>query len=204
MISDLNARVLRRLLFAKLGALESMVGITAGLRAWLWGIEVGKGARFIGAPVLFRTPESRISIGRDCTFRSSVTANFVGINRPCYIATLQAGASIRIGNNCGFSGTAIGAALSIEIGNNLKCGANTTITDTDWHHSDPARRREVADVPAARVVIEDDVWIGLGVTVLKGVRIGKGSVIGAGSVVTRDIPANVIAAGLPAKVLRSL
>lgn len=50
--------------------------------------------------------------------------------------------------------------------------------------------------------IEDDVWLGYGVVVLDGVRIGKGSVVGAGSVVTRDIPAGVVAAGVPAKVIK--
>ncbi len=52
------------------------------------------------------------------------------------------------------------------------------------------------------ITIEDDVWLGYGVVVLDNVRIGKGSVIGAGSVVTRDIPAGVIAAGVPAKVIK--
>jgi acetyltransferase-like isoleucine patch superfamily enzyme len=50
--------------------------------------------------------------------------------------------------------------------------------------------------------IEDDVWLGYGVVVLDGVRIGRGSVIGAGSVVNRDIPAGVIAAGVPARVIK--
>jgi acetyltransferase-like isoleucine patch superfamily enzyme len=48
------------------------------------------------------------------------------------------------------------------------------------------------------------VWLATGVTVLAGVRIGRNSIIGAGSVVTKDIPANVIAAGSPAKVIRVL
>lgn len=52
------------------------------------------------------------------------------------------------------------------------------------------------------ITIEDDVWLGYGVVVLDNVRIGKGSVIGAGSVVTHDIPAGVIAAGVPAKVIK--
>ncbi|MGL5082088.1 MAG: acyltransferase [Microcoleaceae cyanobacterium] len=53
------------------------------------------------------------------------------------------------------------------------------------------------------VVIEDDVWLGAGATVLDGVTIGKGSIIGAGAVVTKDLPAYSVAAGVPAKVLRS-
>jgi acetyltransferase-like isoleucine patch superfamily enzyme len=52
------------------------------------------------------------------------------------------------------------------------------------------------------IIIGDDVWLGYGVVVLDGVRIGDGAVIGAGSVVTRDIPANAVAAGAPARVLR--
>lgn len=51
------------------------------------------------------------------------------------------------------------------------------------------------------IIIEDHVWLGVGVIVLDGVRIGTGAVIGAGSVVTRDIPANAIAVGVPARVI---
>ena len=80
----------------------------------------------------------------------------------------------------------------------MRCGANTLITDTDWHEDDP---RVGCNKP---VVIGDNVWLGYAVKVLKGVRIGENSIIGACSVVTKDIPANVIAAGNPCKVLKSL
>lgn len=113
-------------------------------------------------------------------------------------STLKQGASIRIGECCGFSGTVIGAAKSVSIGNNVRCGANTLITDTDWHTDDI---RTSAD---ASVVIEDNVWLGYGVKILKGVHIGKNSLIGAGSIVTRDIPGNVVAAGNPCKVIKKL
>jgi acetyltransferase-like isoleucine patch superfamily enzyme len=163
-----------------------------------WGLRIGTGCRFLGVPILRRYPYSTISIGRQCTFISSSRYNFIGINHPCAISTHNTTASLVIGEQCGFSGTAIGCALDIRIGNRVRCGANTIITDTDWHTDD------LRTSPNAPVVIEDDVWLGVNVTVLKGVRIGGGSVIGAGSVVATDIPAGVVAAGTPARVLRTL
>ncbi len=68
------------------------------------------------------------------------------------------------------------------------------------------RHRYVAEhlVQRKRIVIEDDAWIGAHVTVLPGVRIGRGAIIGAGAVVTQDVPPNSIAAGVPARVIRTL
>jgi acetyltransferase-like isoleucine patch superfamily enzyme len=106
------------------------------------------------------------------------------------------GAEISISNNCGFSGTVIGCAKKILIHENVKCGANTLITDTDWHTCDP---RTSAD---ESVVIEKNVWLGVNVVVLKGVNIGKNTFVAAGSLVSRDLPSNVVAGGVPAKVLR--
>lgn len=57
---------------------------------------------------------------------------------------------------------------------------------------------------SAPITIKDKVWIGANATICAGVTIGEGSVIGAGSVVTRDIPAGVVAAGVPCKVIRQL
>jgi acetyltransferase-like isoleucine patch superfamily enzyme len=113
------------------------------------------------------------------------------------ISTLRPGASILIGSGCGFSGTVVAAACNIVLGDRVRCGANTVITDTDWHWDDPRSGG------ACPVVIEDDVWLGLNVIVLKGVTIGAGSIIGAGSVVTHSIPSGVIAAGNPARVVKA-
>jgi acetyltransferase-like isoleucine patch superfamily enzyme len=69
---------------------------------------------------------------------------------------------------------------------------------------DPALREQGLPGPAAPVHIEDNVWLELNVVVLKGLTIGRDSVIGAGSIVTRSIPAGVLAAGQPARVIRDL
>lgn len=71
------------------------------------------------------------------------------------------------------------------------------------HALDPQQRIEGLST-SAPIVIENKVWIGANATICAGVTIGEGSVIGAGSVVTRDIPAGVVAAGVPCKVIRPL
>lgn len=170
------------------------------VKAAFKGVHLGKNADFVGSCHFRRYPGTSIIIGSGCTFLSRPTANLIGINRPCMISTMNSPfqAAITIGDNCGFSGTVIGAFKNITLGNNVRCGANTLITDSDWHLDDP-RSGSPADV-----VIEDNVWLGVNCVVLKGVRIGKNSVIGANSVVTKDIPANVIAGGNPCKVIKPL
>lgn len=114
------------------------------------------------------------------------------------ISTLAEGAQIHIEPNCGFSGTVLGCALKIVVAENVRCGANTLITDTDWHTDDPRTG------PDAPVTIGKNVWLGVNVTVLKGVTIGENTVVAAGSIVTDSLPANVVAGGVPAKVLRQI
>lgn len=114
------------------------------------------------------------------------------------VSTLKEGAEVRIGPGCGFSGTVIGCASRIVLGERVRCGANTLITDTDWHSDDPRTG------PDAPVRIGDNVWLSVNVTVLKGVTIGENTLVGAGSVVVRSLPANVVAAGVPARIVREL
>lgn len=163
-----------------------------------WGVSLGPGCEFRGLPIFRRHPSSRITIAADCQFFSSQVSNLIGINRPCIISTLMKGAQINVGPNCGFSGTVIGCALKIVIGENVRCGANTLITDTDWHTDDPRTG------PDAPIVIADGVWLGANVSVMKGVNIGENTVVAAGSIVTHSLPANVIAGGAPAKVLKKI
>jgi acetyltransferase-like isoleucine patch superfamily enzyme len=69
------------------------------------------------------------------------------------------------------------------------------IASGQWFETQPLKTK-------GPIIIDDEVWLGHGVIVLSGVRIGKGAVIGAGSVVTKDIPANAVAVGVPARVVR--
>ena len=180
--------------------LHALYGKRNFFSAVLWGIELGKKIKFDGKCYFERFPGTKISIGNHCEFRSRKNSNLIGINRPCSLSTMnsQYQASIQIGDNCGFSGCVIGAFKNIKIGNNVRCGANTLITDSDWHLDDP-RIGNPSDV-----IIEDNVWLGEGVKVLKGVTIGENSIVGAGSVVSKSIPANVIAAGNPCQIIKTI
>lgn len=170
----------------------------------LKGVRFGNNCSFYGIPVFRRYPGSRITIGENVTFRSDFVSNLIGVNRRCIIATHTEGAEIAIGDNCGLSGTVIGAREKVILGKGVLCGANVLITDFDWHNIDPGLRRRPYQGAASPVIIEDNVWLGINVVVLKGATIGENSVIGANSVVTKDIPANVIAGGNPCKVIKKL
>lgn len=165
----------------------------------LHGVKFGNQTKFYGKATLRILPNTQIKIGNNCRFRSGHTSNLIGINRPCILSTHGGNNNkIIIGDNCGFSGTVIGAFSQITIGNNVKCGANTLITDSDWHQEDPRSG------PPKPIVIGSNVWLGVNAVVLKGVTIGENTVIGANSLVVKDIPANVIAAGNPCKVIKVL
>jgi acetyltransferase-like isoleucine patch superfamily enzyme len=99
-------------------------------------------------------------------------------------------------------GGSIAATKHVQIGKNCSIGTHVLIMDNEFHRLEPGRRNEMPD--SRPIVLEDNVWLGARVIVLPGVTIGENSVVGAGSVVTRDVPANVIAAGVPARVLRPL
>ncbi len=90
----------------------------------------------------------------------------------------------------------------ITIGDNVLLGPRVGLYTAN--HALDARERIMGGCYAHPIVIEDNVWIGAGVHIMGGVTIGRNSVIGAGSVVTKDVPENVIAAGVPCKVIREI
>ena len=106
---------------------------------------------------------------------------------------LTLGKDVFVNSGCRFQDTG-----GITIGDGTLVGHGCTLTTLN-HAVDPARR---ADMLPAPVRIGRKVWLGAAVTVVPGVTIGDGAVVGAGAVVTKDVPADTIVAGVPAKVLR--
>jgi len=124
----------------------------------------------------------------------------VALRAPLYV---DYGSQIRIGDRvfANYGLTALDCA-PITIGDDTQIGPHVQLL-TPTHPLDPEERRTKVEA-AAPITIGRNVWIGGGVIVLAGVTIGDNSVIGAGAVVTRDVPANVVAVGNPARVVRQL
>jgi acetyltransferase-like isoleucine patch superfamily enzyme len=123
-------------------------------------------------------------------------------NRICARPELVVGSDTFIGHGCGFS-----IARSVHIGNHCLLASGVGIRDYDGHPLDARRRRagEFVDPQDIRpVVIGDDVWLGAGALILKGVTVGARSIVAAGAIVTRDVPADAVVAGNPARVVKHL
>lgn len=118
--------------------------------------------------------------------------------------------NVSIGNNTylGPHTTILSTRANVFIGDDCMFGPNVTIISGD-HRTDVIGRKMNSIKDAEKrpeddldVIVQEDVWIGTNVTILKGVTIGAGSVIAAGSVVTKSIPEYSIAGGVPAKVIK--
>ena len=107
---------------------------------------------------------------------------------------LHLGMNVFINLGCRFQDTG-----GITIGDGTLIGHGSTLTTLN-HAVDPARR---ADMSPSPILIGRNVWLGAGVTVVPGVSIGDGAIVGAGSVVTKDVPADTIVAGVPARTIRA-
>lgn len=166
------------------------------------GVHILGHVKFNGWTSFFRSTDSKIEIGKNCIFNSVCYKNHIGINHRCILSVTPPDDSkkgvLKIGDNCGFSGSSIWCFDKIIIGNNVRCGANTLIMDGDAHFEDP---RTSNPQP---IILKDNVFLGANVVVKKGVTIGENTVIGMNSVVTHDIPANSIAVGIPCKVIKTI
>ncbi|MBI3802219.1 MAG: acyltransferase [Nitrospirae bacterium] len=122
---------------------------------------------------------------------------------------------VEVGDDSILVGAVLMCAERIRIGKRVILSYHVTIADCDFHPLDPDLRKEdaIRNAPGgdpnqrpplvtSPVVVEDDVWVGIGAIILKGVRLGRGARVGAGAVVTSDVPPGASVAGNPAKWVR--
>ncbi len=165
------------------------------------------GVIVFGENIIFHVPVccngfGRVAIGDNVMF--GYDKAFVIGNGSILVQARKKDSNIAIGNNTAISNNvSIIANKSIEIGENCMLGELVSIVDSDFHNIIPDLRHKSRG-KVLPVKIGDNVWLGSRVTVLKGVTIGDNSVIAAGGVVTKDVPDNVVAAGVPAVVIKEL
>lgn len=110
---------------------------------------------------------------------------------------IKSGATLELGSGYIMDNAQIQCMKSIKIGDGVAISRNVVIRDSDSHKLEDDNHN-----PTQPIVIGNDVWIGLNVTILKGVTIGDGAVIAAGSVVNKDVAPNTLVGGVPAKVIK--
>lgn len=173
------------------------------------------GGVILGQGIVVRHP-NRISFGNRVAIDDNVLLDASGagdeglvlgddviVSRNCVIqgktGPVKLGNKVDIGcNTILTSGNGIYVGSSVLIAGNCYIGGGRYVTDrTD------IPMMEQGIFSKGPVVIEEDVWLGAGVTVLDGVKIGRGSIVGAGALVTKDLPAYSVAVGVPAKVVKS-
>lgn len=122
-----------------------------------------------------------------------------------HIEARNKGSIISIGENTFINNSAsiVAENNKISIGKNVLIGTNCNIYNSDFHSTDRIERNSNNHI-STEVIIEDNVFIANNVTILKGGSIGKNSVVGAGTIVTKKFPANVVIAGIPAKIIKEL
>lgn len=149
--------------------------------------------RMSGWLVISRFPSSEIKIGRNFSSQSGFGLSTFCFKNNSSIKTFKPGSLVKIGDDVELNGTSILCrSTSVTLGSRVMVAPNCIITDSDFHLVDPIERRNNKKLLDGSVVIEDDVWIGMNCTILKGSRLGKNSVISAGSVVSGVVPNNCV------------
>ena len=197
---------------------QRKISLSSKLRTFLLRLKYGHSVEFKGHPSVFgslpyfKIPgQGRIIIGDRVVLDSGFRNCNIPLTTRCKLVCGTSGI-IEVGNNTILNGVGITSYLKITIGENCLISSGTFICDTDLHPIDPMLRQQVplgyhiehSKVIKKEIIIGNNVWVGWGAIILKGVHIGENSIIGAGSVVTQSIPANVIAAGNPATVIRQI
>jgi acetyltransferase-like isoleucine patch superfamily enzyme len=154
--------------------------------------EVGERVRMRGRPMI--TNRGRMIIGQRVQLVSTVATLELVTEKK---GTLEIGERSLVNFGCSLVATEL-----VRIGPQCQIGPYTMMLDNDYHRVEPERRLERP--PSKPIIVEENVWIGARVIVMSGVTIGKDSCIGAGSVVTSDVPPRTLAAGVPARPIRTL
>jgi acetyltransferase-like isoleucine patch superfamily enzyme len=177
------------------------------IRLTITGVQIGKFFSTSGIIILDIFPQSRVIMGNNVSIISdSRRATASALAFPARLKTFSPTSEIIIGDNVGLNGTSITSrSKKVEIGSGTMIAPNVIIVDSDFHPPWPPENRlhYPGNEYDEEVKIGKNCWIGMNVIILKGVNIGDNSIIAAGSVVVKDVPSESLAAGVPAKVVKT-
>jgi acetyltransferase-like isoleucine patch superfamily enzyme len=182
---------------------------------------VRAGAKYVQRRRFERRYSCRIHPGGEILAKNRHLPNSITVGTGTHIRgellTFGHGGRIAMGSYCYVGDNSkLWSGVKLSIGDRVLIGHNSSIFDSDTHPLNARERHKqyvhiitkghpaTLNLREEPVTIEDDVWIGCNVVVLKGVTIGRGAVVGAGSIVTRDVPPYVLVVGNPARVVREL
>ena len=160
-------------------------------RGFYWRVQGARFGRATPVPPLRMTWPHQVQIGAHCTLEPDIFFKFDGIWSP--------GPSILIGDDCFVGrGCEFNICQRVSIGDHCLIASGCKFIDHD-HGFAPGELMKNQAGEIAPIALADDVWLGVNVTVLKGVRIAQGAIVAAGAVVTKNVGANEIWAGVPAR-----
>ncbi|MEH2502811.1 acetyltransferase-like isoleucine patch superfamily enzyme [Bradyrhizobium sp. AZCC 1578] len=186
---------MRRIL---IGLIDAILGWKSRLSG---AVSIGRGSTIAWRRIR-RAAGNALSVGEDSIVHADISFE-------------ETGGKIQIGSRTFIGRSHLVCYRSLSIGDDVIMSWGITIVDHDSHSIDwidrrndvrewSAGRKDWEKIAHAPVVVSNRAWIGFNVSVLKGVTIGEGAAIGACSVVTRDVPPYTLAAGNPARVIRTL
>jgi acetyltransferase-like isoleucine patch superfamily enzyme len=172
--------------------LRHHLGLRPIFRKIWWQMQ---GARFgsgTSVPRLSISWPHQVSVGLDCNLEDDIFFKYDGWQQDG--PAIVIGNSVFIGRGCEFN-----IRKRITIGDDCLIASGCKFIDHDHAMTACSEPMRALECPEAEIELEDDIWLGINVVVLKGVVIGRGAVVGAGAVVTRSIPRGEIWAGVPAR-----
>ncbi len=162
------------------------------------GISVGKQFSLEDQVEIIGLSKRGIVFGNRCTVKSGAMI------RPTNALLGEAGEGLHVGDHSNIgAGAYIGCSGFIEIGNNVMMGPKVNLMSENHAFTRTDIPMKQQGVSRSFIKIEDDVWLGVGCSILAGVTVGEGSIVAAGAVVTQDVPAFSVVGGVPAKIIKS-
>jgi len=161
--------------------------------SWVHGVQFGRGVRIYSKLLVHGPGKVIIADGTHITSRRAVNELY----------TTKPDAVLTVGKNCSLNGAIVACAKSITIGDRCVI-AEAYIRDTSSHGLSPGKRHNADAAKIDPVVLDENVWIGSHTHVMPGVTIGRNTIVGVNSVVTKSLPENVFAGGIPAKIIYAL